>query len=100
MYEYDAGDNFWKPLGNETTGDSSGEFLGYSVALSGLGDTLAIGIPYAFNTSDFRFQGELQLLATGTVDPVVSTDPVDIIPPGGGAGGGKEPDSIHITTSL
>lgn len=89
VYEYDGVSETWNSLGDGTTGDSNGEFLGYSVALSGLGDALAIGIPYAFNTSEFRFQGELQLMATGTIDSV--TSPVDSSPisliPGGGAGG-------------
>lgn len=54
MYEqsFFEGERIWNKKGNTIIGREGGDFLGYSVALSADGDTVAAGATYADNESE------------------------------------------------
>ncbi|NJN30804.1 MAG: hypothetical protein HC824_10575 [Synechococcales cyanobacterium RM1_1_8] len=46
LYRYDDNNGSWSQLGSDLDGEASGDFSGWSVSLSGDGNTLAVGAPY------------------------------------------------------
>lgn len=66
VYRLD-GSSQWQQLGNEITGSASGDQAGFSVSLSGNGNTIAIGIPWA-DDSDRENVGLVRLFGRNNND--------------------------------